>query len=126
MPSPEWRRYLAPAAFLLAVTIAVVLIRSGLDSGRDHATRQPTVPTSSVARTVTTSDGSTTAGSTTAGSMTTSTTGGTAVKRYWTVRAGDTFGVIATKSGVPVTQIQELNPTISSTSLHIGERVRVR
>ena len=29
----DWRRYLAPAAFLLAATIAVVLIRSGVESG---------------------------------------------------------------------------------------------
>ena len=29
-PGDDWRRYAAPAAFLLAVTIAVVLIRSGL------------------------------------------------------------------------------------------------
>jgi LysM repeat protein len=42
------------------------------------------------------------------------------------VRAGDTFGVISTKTGVPVATIVRLNPKASSTSLHIGERVRIR
>ena len=32
-----WRRFLAPAAFLLAATIAVVLIRSGLEAGSSPA-----------------------------------------------------------------------------------------
>ena len=33
-PREEWRRYVAPAAFLLGVTIAVILVRQGLT----HAT----------------------------------------------------------------------------------------
>ena len=34
MRGHEWKRYVAPAAFLLAATIAIVLIRSGLDAGK--------------------------------------------------------------------------------------------
>ena len=33
MRQDEWRRYVAPAAFLLAVTIAIVLIRAGINAG---------------------------------------------------------------------------------------------
>jgi hypothetical protein len=96
----DWRRYAAPAAFLLAVTIAVVLVRSGLRG--DAST-----PTASTRTVATTSRSTTTA-------------------RFWTVRAGDTFGVISQKTGVPVATIEKLNPKASSTSLFIGERIRLR
>jgi LysM repeat protein len=42
------------------------------------------------------------------------------------VQAGDTFGVISSKTGVPVATIEQLNPTVKSTSLFIGEKVRLR
>jgi LysM repeat protein len=93
----QWRRFVAPAAFLLAVTIAVVLIRAGLDSGASPATATRPVPAKKPLP-----------------------------KRYWTVRAGDTFAVIATQTGVPVARIRKLNPKSSSTSLHIGQKVRIR
>jgi hypothetical protein len=34
--------------------------------------------------------------------------------------------VISTKAGVPVTTIERLNPQVHSTSLFIGERIRLR
>ena len=94
----DWRRYAAPALFLLAVTIAVVLVRSGLEHGSDAA-----VPTTAA-----------------------HTTTAHVAKRYWTVKAGDTFAVIARKTGVSVTSIQKLNPKTSSTTLFIGEKIRYR
>ena len=94
----DWRRYAAPAAFLLAVTIAVVLVRSGLR--QDASTPTVTATTAATTRTTT--------------------------AKYWTVRAGDTFGVISQKTGVPVATIEKLNPKASSTSLFIGERIRLR
>jgi hypothetical protein len=101
------RRYAAPAAFLLAVTIAVVLIRAGLESGGPAAktagtTTRP-LPASVRSHIVTTKG-----------------------KLYWKVRAGDTFGVISRVTGVTVKRIQRLNPKIKSTSLHIGEKVRIK
>ena len=113
-PRDEWRRYAAPAAFLLAVTIAVVLVRSGLESGHTTTGASPTVSTPR--KTVQTTTGKT-------GTRTTSVSGG---KRFWTVRAGDTFGVISQQTGVPVATIQQLNPKVSSTSLFIGEKIRVK
>ena len=98
-PRDGWRRYVAPAAFLLAVTIAVVLVRSGLEhGGTTHTTSRPTV----------------------------STTTHRTTKRYWTVKPGDTFAVISAKTGVPVATIQKLNPKASSTSLFIGQKIRLR
>jgi len=101
----DWRRYAAPAAFLLAVTIAVALVRSGLEHGSSNG------PATTTTRSIPPSPQVST----------------TANKReYWTVRAGDTFGVISTKTGVSVARIQRLNPKVTSTSLFIGEKVRIK
>jgi LysM repeat protein len=113
VPREDWRRYVAPAAFLLAATIAVLLIRSGLQAG----TSKP--PTTTVA--VQTTHKTVSTSTSTAGTRTTK-----AGPRFWTVQAGDTFGVISTKSGVPVATIQQLNPTVKSTSLFIGQKLRLR
>jgi LysM repeat protein len=118
MPSGESRqglaRYIAPAAFLLAITIAVLLIRSGLGS---HSSA-PTVPTQTAAP-VTTGQTRTTA--TTAGT-TTAAAGAT----FYVVQKGDTFGAIATKEGTTIAEIQRLNPGVSSNALQVGEKIRVR
>jgi LysM repeat protein len=102
---PDWRRYVAPAAFLLAVTIAIVLIRAGLNAGGS------TAPTGA---TVTSRHGTTVAARK------------RPTKRYWIVHAGDTFAVISSQTGVSVAKIARLNPKLSSTSLHIGQKVRIR
>lgn len=101
----EWRRYAAPAAFLLAVTVAVALVRSGLE----HGSTKPSA-TTTTQRIPPSPQVSTTANN----------------RVYWRVRAGDTFGVISARTGVPVARIQRLNPKVTSTSLFIGEKVRIR
>ena len=109
----DWRRYVAPAAFLLAATIAIVLIRAGLEaggSGRTVTTASAPAPRKHVIATTT-------------GATTTS---AVATKRFWIVQAGDTFGVISSKSGVPVATIEQLNPNVHSTSLFIGEKIRLK
>ena len=111
----EWRRYAAPAAFLLAVTVAVVLIRSGINSGKS-ATPATAPPVSTQSHVTTT----------TKTKKKTKPKKASATQRYWTVQAGDTFNVISSKTGVPVATIARLNPTASSTSLFIGEKIRIR
>jgi LysM repeat protein len=114
VPSEEWRRYVAPAAFLLAATVAVLLIRSGLQAGTSTPAGTSAVvtqPHKTVSSTTTTTRRTTTAA---------------AGPRFWTVQAGDTFGVISSKSGVPVATIQQLNPNVKSTSLFIGQKLRLR
>ncbi len=93
------RRYAAPAAFLLAATIAVVLIRSGLEGGKSARATTPTVTHHAPTR---------------------------PARRFWVVRAGDTFGSIAAKEHVPVSTLKRLNPRVHPTALTIGERIRVR
>jgi LysM domain-containing protein len=106
----ELRRYAAPAVFLLAVTIAVVLVRSGLESGKQdaQATRTGTSPPETLPaaarRNIVITKG----------------------RQYWRVRAGDTFGVISHATGVPVRRLERLNPKVRSTTLFIGERVRIK
>lgn len=93
----DWRRYAAPAAFLLAATIAIVLIRSGLESGGRPASTS--VPTTTVAA---------------------------AAPRYYRVRAGDTLQLISKRSHVSLAELRRLNPKVSPTTLRIGERIRIR
>lgn len=104
-------RYAAPAAFLLAVTIAVLLIRAGLNGDNTPATTgstTTTAPTTSTAKGTTTGHTKTTAA------------------QYYTVQSGDTYGSISAKTGVPVSQLESLNPDVSSNSLQVGQRVRVK
>jgi LysM repeat protein len=107
----DWRRFAAPAAFLLAATIAVLLIRSGLQAGGPTPATTLRVPTTTnkvVATTTTKKKKTATA------------------RRFWVVQAGDSFGVISSKTGVPVATIEQLNPNVKSTSLFIGEKIRLR
>jgi LysM repeat protein len=106
-------RYAAPAAFLLGVTIAVLLIRSGLGGG--------TTRTTTTLGPVTRASTATVPVTTTAPAVTT-----TVGAQYYTVQRGDTFGAIAAKEGTTVAQLEQLNPGVSSNALHIGERVRVK
>ncbi len=46
-------------------------------------------------------------------------------KRY-TVRSGDTASSIAEKTGVPLSQIEELNPEIDPRTLSPGTRLKLR
>jgi LysM repeat protein len=105
-------RYAAPIAFLAVATIAVVLVASALrgSTGADAPPPAAAPPTTSAVRT-TTHAGTTTAERT--------------ARRFYTVVAGDTFGVIATKTGTTVAELEQLNPGVSSTSLHIGQKLRV-
>jgi LysM repeat protein len=121
----ELTRYGAPAAFLAAVTIAVILIRAGLNGGSDSVT---TAALSTTARTTTQAQTSTklvlTAPQATASTTTTETT--TPGAEYYTVQSGDTLGSIAQKYGTTVDELATLNPGIDPAALRIGQRVRVK
>ena len=106
-------RYAAPAAFLLAATIAVLLIRSALDeSGPTPATTSATVRTQT-----------TTAKTTTA---TTATTTTTAAAEYHTIVSGDTFQQLALDNHTTVDELVRLNPGVDPSALTVGQKVRIR
>src|SRR3954463_9828491 len=84
-PQHDWTRYAAPAAFLLAATIAILLIRSGIHgAGPATTTRATTTAAKPKPKPATTRK-----------ATTKTTTAGAA--KYYTVVAGDTFSTIASK-----------------------------
>ena len=110
-------RFGAPAAFLLGVTIAVLLIRSGLQGA---GTRTPTVGPVTQASTAPVPKPSKTIAKARTGTI--FSTG----SRYYTVRKGDTFGGIAAKEGTTVAALEALNPGASANSLRVGQKSRVK
>jgi LysM repeat protein len=95
-------RYAAPAAFLAAVTVAVLLVRSGLES---HSDGQP---------------------STTVVSTATSTTTRHVRPGYYRLHAGQTISDVALRFHTTVERLLALNPRIKPTQLRVGQRIRVR
>ena len=106
-------RYLAPAAFLLALTIAVLLVRAGLSSG-DGGGSGTTPFTGLVTERKTTTKTTRTARTTTR-----------SARRFYTIQRGDTLDVIAAKFDKTTEQLLALNPGIDPHSLTVGQKVRV-
>ena len=46
--------------------------------------------------------------------------------QFWIVRAGQSFGLIAAKTGINLSALEELNPQLSPTALQPGVQVRLR
>ena len=103
-------RFAAPAAFLVAATIAVLLVRSALSD--EQVTPQPGTTTAT-----------TTQATTTGGPTGTTPTGGE--RRFYEIQAGDTLETIAAEQGTTVEQLLVLNPDIDPVALSIGQRIRV-
>ncbi|HEX4930690.1 MAG TPA: LysM domain-containing protein [Gaiellaceae bacterium] len=109
-------RYAAPAAFLLAATIAILLIRAGLDSG-DAST--PVTPATTAVTTVETGE---TATETTTGPTTTDPAGA----EFYEIQSGDTLAIVADQFDTTVEQLLVLNPDVDPVALTIGQRIRVK
>ena len=117
-------RYGAPAAFLAAVTIAVILIKAGLNGGSGSTTTVGLPTTSTTTPTTTTTKLVLTGPQGTTTTTTTETT--TPGAEYYVVQSGDTLGSIAQKYNTTVDELTTLNPGIDPTALNIGQRVRVK
>jgi len=46
--------------------------------------------------------------------------------RFWTVEEGQSFGLIAAKTGKPIDRLRQLNPKLKPETLQVGDRVRLR
>jgi LysM repeat protein len=114
----ELTRFGAPAAFLLAVTIAVLLIKSGLDNG----SQQQTVPAPTTTA-QTTTEAKTTTKLVLTGTL--STTTAPANAQYYVIQSGDTLGTIASRHNTTVDQLLALNPGVDPSALQPGQRIRV-
>jgi LysM repeat protein len=100
------KRFAAPAAFLLAVTVAVLLVRSGLktsDASDTTSLRTQTVNTPATTAAVPPRR-----------------------RRYYRLKAGETLSDVAIKFKTSVEQLLALNPGIQPTNLVVGERIRVK
>jgi LysM repeat protein len=115
----ELTRYGAPAAFLLAVTVAVLLIKSGLENG---SSEQTVAAPTTTARTTT--QAPTTTKLVLTGTVSTTTTS-PANARYYTVQSGDTLGGIASNYNTTVDQLLTWNPGVDPSALLPGQRIRV-
>jgi LysM repeat protein len=105
-------RYAAPAAFLLAATIAILIVRSGLSNDETTATT-PTVATTTVEEP---------AGTTTVAGTTTDVSGA----EFYEIESGDTLAVVAEQFDTTVERLLVLNPDIDPVALTIGQRIRVK
>jgi predicted Zn-dependent protease len=101
----EAKRYGAPLAFLVAATIAVLLVRSGL---RSDAAPDAAAPTTTIV------------------SPTAPASVPPRQRRFYRLRAGETLSDVAVMFDTTVTQLRVLNPGIQETNLRVGQRVRVK
>jgi LysM repeat protein len=101
-------RVAAPAVFLAGVTVAVILVRSGLSDAEQTTTQVQ----------------ATTRATTTATTRRTTTRAAQPV--FATVEAGDTLDQIALDNDTTVERLLELNPELDPRELQVGQRIRVR
>jgi LysM repeat protein len=107
----EIARFAAPAAFLLVLTIAVLLVRAGLEGDGGSSA------TTSLARTVTRRTPTTTRSTTTRPKP--------PAKRFYTIASGDTLDTVAARFGTTTQKLLELNPGIDTHALSVGQKIRV-
>jgi LysM repeat protein len=112
----------APVAFLLGVTIAVLLIRAGLEGGSTRTSTLGAVTQASTARVPKPARTVTGARTSLLPGVSTNAAG----EQFYTVRKGDTFGSIAAKAGTTVSALEALNPGVSSNALQVGQKIRVK
>ena len=109
LPGGRVARYAAPAAFLLAVTAVVLVVRSTLQSNG-----KPASATTSAALVVTTKAAPATRRP------------APAPRRYYVIQSGDTLDAIASRFATTVDALVRLNPDVKPTALTPGERVRIK
>jgi LysM repeat protein len=96
-------RFGAPLVFLAAVTVAVLLVRSGLDEASNRS-RPSQATQTAPART----------------------TPQKSAARYYRIKTGDTLAAIAPRFHLTEAELVALNPGIEPTALHVGQKIRVR
>jgi LysM repeat protein len=102
----RFTRFAAPVAFLAAITIGALVVRSGFQHGKHHANTPITTVTSKTKKSHPHSRKRHRA-------------------RTYTVQSGDTLESIARKTGTTVARLEQLNPDVDPTALHLGQKIRV-
>jgi LysM domain-containing protein len=97
-------RNAAPVAVLLAVTAAVLAVHYGLQRPSRHAPQAVTRTMPAHVRAKRTA----------------------AIRGFAVVQPGDSFSAIAERTRTSVARLERLNPGVSPTALHVGQRIRVK
>ena len=118
MDRRQLARLAAPAAFLLAATVAILLVRSALDS------KDVPAPTTTGTPAVAEAGRQQTAPATTTPATTAPVTSA-AEPEFYVIEAGDTLESVADQYGTTVEELLVLNPDVDPVSLTIGQRIRV-
>jgi LysM repeat protein len=104
-------RLLAPLAIIaFAIAFLIVLSNSSVNNGSGGGSSASSTPSTT----------------TPTGSSTTRSTSKFAHRRTYTVRTGDTLGAIAIKTGVSVTNLEDLNPGLDPQGLVAGQKLKLR
>ncbi len=93
-------RFLAPVAVVVAASATYLIVHTSLDD--DKAAR----PTRTVETTVVSKR--------------------TSPRATYVVRSGDTLSAISERTGISLTDLQSLNPSIDANALHAGQTLRLR
>jgi LysM repeat protein len=101
-------RLAAPAAFLAGITVAVLLVRAGLNEGETTTAAQTSVATTTSPTTATTQ------------------TATQPTPVFVEVESGGTLDQIALDNDTTVERLLLLNPGLDPTALQVGQRIRVR
>lgn len=119
-------RIVAPIAFLLAVTVLVLLVRSALDGSEQVAATDTVATGTEPAETQAPAEPDEPAE--TEGNQEPPPPPETeppADATYYTIESGDTLEAIASEHDTTVERLLELNPGIDPVALTVGQRIRV-
>jgi len=100
--APAWPRIVAPIVLLVAVVTVVTLMAHAGVLGTNSSATHPVAGTSPTATTKTTTK-----------------------HHFYRVRKGDTMSTIAAKYKISLSQLLQLNPHASASTLAIGQKLRV-
>ena len=122
----ELARLAAPVAFLVGITILIVLVHSALSSGGGTTTAAETTTARTTTKAKPKQKPKTTTSATTTAATTSTTATGTGPAQYYTIQSGDTFGAIASREGTTVQELLALNPGVNPNALTVGQQIRIK
>ncbi|HVM69131.1 MAG TPA: LysM domain-containing protein [Gaiellaceae bacterium] len=114
-------RFAAPAAFLAAFTVAIVLVRGALNADGEPAS-EPTPAAQTQPAATTAAEPADTQPVT----LPATTAAAAAEAEYYEIQSGDTLETIAAAHDTTVESLLTLNPDVDPVALTIGQRIRIR
>lgn len=116
MASRSPARWLAPLALLGSVAAIMIVVAASNGGGSGDGDAASTGITGSTA----------TSATTTTATTATTTVPAASGPRFYVVEEGDVLSAIAATTGVPLAEIERLNPDVDAQTLHAGQRIKLR